>query len=84
MTRCIAAFAALVFLASCGEEPVPEQPVDDERSARGEVLGGTISDEMLPLATRRSQSPPLSEDDETQDESGGSGDTAASEDEGES
>lgn len=42
-------------LAGCGQEPA--EP-DDQRSAAGEVLEGTISDEMLPLGQLRSQ-PPL-------------------------
>jgi len=48
--------APLVLLAACGDEPEPA--ADDARSATGEVLEGTISDAMLPLATVRSQ-PPL-------------------------
>lgn len=58
MIRLLAIFPALVALAACGEEPT-EAPADDRRGAEGEVLGGTISDAMLPLPTVRSQSPPL-------------------------
>jgi hypothetical protein len=53
--RLIAAVALCVLLAACdwlqGEE-------DDDRTASGQVLEGTISDSMLPLDTVRSQ-PPL-------------------------
>ncbi|MFN2099845.1 hypothetical protein [Altererythrobacter sp. MF3-039] len=47
-----------LMLAGCGEEKV-DRSSDDDRTASGEVRGGTISDEMLPLDTIRSQSPPL-------------------------
>ena len=63
ITRPLAKFAALVtagaFLAACESESAPPPVEDDGRAtAEGEVLGGTISDEMLPLDTLRSQSPP--------------------------
>ena len=45
-------------LAGCGSDPEIE-PGEDGTRAEGEVLGGTIDDEMLPLDTVRSQSPPL-------------------------
>ena len=38
---------------------MPDTTQDDDATARGEVLGGTISDDMLPLDTLQSQSPPL-------------------------
>ena len=38
-------------LASCGSDPEEPVPEDDANAARGEVLGGTISDDMLPLDT---------------------------------
>jgi hypothetical protein len=45
----------LALLAACGGEA----PVDDDgRSASGEVLEGTISDDMLPVDRVRSE-PPL-------------------------
>ena len=62
ITRPLAKFAALVtagaFLAACESESAPP-PVEDEgrATADGEGLGGTISDEMRPLDTLRSQSP---------------------------
>jgi hypothetical protein len=43
------------LVAACGGDSPAE---DDGRLASGEVLEGTISDAMLPLATTRSQ-PPL-------------------------
>lgn len=67
-TAAVAALAAPLFLAlsACGDdaEPVVE---DDGREASGEVLEGTISDEMLPLDQVRSQ-PPLLEQAEDTDE----------------
>lgn len=46
--------APLCLLAACGDDPVP---VDEGRLASGEVLEGTISDDMLPLDRLRSQAP---------------------------
>lgn len=52
--RLFLALAPLGLLAACGGDA----PSDDERSASGEVLEGTISDAMLPVARVRSE-PPL-------------------------
>jgi hypothetical protein len=61
MIRTIAAFALVLLLAACNDkQPVPAAR-DDQRNAEGEVLGGTISDAMLPLDTVTSQAPPLRE-----------------------
>ncbi|MGI8944361.1 MAG: hypothetical protein ACR2FJ_09075 [Qipengyuania sp.] len=54
--------AAALALVACGTDPEIEAPADDDRTAEGEVLGGTISDEMLPLDNVRSQAPPLREE----------------------
>lgn len=53
----IAILPATLALAACGGQ-TPERG-DDAREAEGEVLGGSISDEMLPLDQLRSQSPVL-------------------------
>ena len=47
-------------LAACGDEADPESSRTAEQGgeAAGDVLGGTISDNMLPLEELRSQSPP--------------------------
>lgn len=55
--RLPAALLPLALLAGCGEEPAAEPTDNDGRSAEGEVIGGTISDAMLPLDTVRSQAP---------------------------
>ena len=47
-------------LAACGEE-APER-TNDAREATGEVLGGSISDDMLPLDQLQSQSPAIREE----------------------
>ena len=54
----LAALAPLALLAACNGsgEKGPER-----KTAAGEVLGGSISDSMLPLDTVQSQSPPLRE-----------------------
>ena len=54
--RLLPAIAALSALASCGDKP---ETGKERPTAAGEVLGGTVSDAMLPLDTVRSQSPPL-------------------------
>ena len=77
----LGAIPALLLLAACGEEPEVEAPTEttDSRTAKGEVLGGTISDEMLPLDTIRSQSPPLSGQSDSGDDSGPSAEEEGSE-----
>jgi hypothetical protein len=52
------ALILLAALTACGGKK-DEGP--ERKTAAGEVLGGTISDAMLPLATVTSQSPPLRE-----------------------
>lgn len=59
MKRVLIYTTACLALAGCGENSAPDTTQDDDATARGEVLGGTISDDMLPLDTLRSQSPPL-------------------------
>ena len=51
----VLAAAACLALAGCGKKG--DQKADN-RAAAGEVLGGTISDAMLPLGTVTSTSPP--------------------------
>jgi hypothetical protein len=53
------ALALLALLSGCGEKKSADGP--ERKTAAGEVLGGSISDAMLPLATVTSQSPPLRE-----------------------
>jgi hypothetical protein len=60
MNRCFVVLALALILASCKDKP-DQAPANDRRSAEGQVLGGTISDDMLPLDTVTSQSPPLRE-----------------------
>jgi len=52
--RLVLLLPALAQLAACGGA----DPADDSRSASGEVLEGTISDDMLPVDRVRSE-PPL-------------------------
>ena len=56
--KVIALLETGAVLASCESETAPPPAQDEGRAAKGEVLGGTISDDMLPLDTLRSQSPP--------------------------
>lgn len=57
-------------LAACGGNGGSAE--GERKTAAGEVLGGSITDEMLPLDTVTSQSPPLREASE-EPEAGGPG-----------
>ncbi len=46
---------ALISLAACGGEPDAAGP--ERKNAAGEVLGGEVTDDMLPLDTVQSTSP---------------------------
>jgi hypothetical protein len=50
-------FAPLLALAACGGNTADDGP--ERKTAAGGVLGGSISDAMLPLDTVTSQAPPL-------------------------
>ena len=58
-TRPLLFLSLLVALAGCGGGDTVAE--GERKTAAGEVLGGTISDDMLPLDTVTSQSPPLKE-----------------------
>ena len=60
-------------LGACGGDAASEA---ERKTAAGEVLGGSISDEMLPLDTVTSQSPPLREEADGDDRKTGSGGSA--------
>ncbi|WP_424689629.1 hypothetical protein [Erythrobacter sp.] len=57
----------ILALCGCEEERAVEGPVETGGEAAGEVLGGTISDEMLPLEQLTS-TPPPGQGDESGDE----------------
>lgn len=54
----VCAASAAVLLASCGSEP--DDAAQRQSAAEGEILPRSVSDEMLPYDTVRSQ-PPLAE-----------------------
>ncbi len=64
-------------LASCGSEEEASRESNGAAAAEGEVLSGSISDEMLPLDQLRSHSPhleqPSSSDGTRENESEGNG-----------
>jgi hypothetical protein len=60
LTRSLALLLPLVLLAGCNKQPAK----NDQRSASGEVLQGTISDSMLPLDKLKSQGPMLAPSEE--------------------
>lgn len=74
-----AALAALSLAALTACEQSAETDVPAGKRAAGEVLGGTISDEMIPLDELRSQSPPMRvvPADGADDGTGGEADAAA-------
>lgn len=48
------------LLSACGNEtPAEETQQEADRDAKGDVIGGTIGDDMIPLDRLRSQSPPV-------------------------
>ena len=55
VSRSLVLALALVLLAGCHKKPAP---TDDKRSAAGEVLEGSTSDDMIPLEQLQSK-PPL-------------------------
>lgn len=59
MIRAAAPVLLALALAACGDKAASNG--DERKTAAGEVLGGSISDDMLPLDTVTSQSPPLRE-----------------------
>lgn len=75
--------ALAMVLAAC-DGFADRRGSSDDRAAEGEVLGGTISDGMLPLESVESQSPPLkvaptsptADDAEVDEEAGGEGEAA--------
>lgn len=58
MKRFVCIIAASLALASCSDDAAEVDERNAEETARGEVLGGSISDDMLPLDSVTSQSPP--------------------------
>ena len=78
--RFTVAMALSLVLAGCGSSDDVET-AEEGANAQGEILGGTISDEMVPLEEVRSASPPAKKE---AGEGGGSssGDSADSDDEG--
>ena len=70
MTKPIAlpALTALLALSACADDPAPTD--GDESEASGEVLEGTISDDMLEIDRVRSQAP-LAEAEEGEEGSAG-------------
>ncbi|WFL78169.1 hypothetical protein P7228_03630 [Altererythrobacter arenosus] len=51
-----------LLLAACGSEADVARESGDAKEAEGEILGGAISDDMLPLDKLKSQSPPLKQE----------------------
>ena len=70
--------AGPLALSACQDEaPLEENADEADRAAKGEVLGGTISDDMIPLDRLRSQSPPVA-DASAASQGAGTADQAAS------
>ncbi|MEL6876964.1 MAG: hypothetical protein AAGL68_02565 [Pseudomonadota bacterium] len=60
LIRPLALAPVALAISACGDdpEPVARDTQEENAEATGEVLGGSISDEMIPLEQLRSQSPP--------------------------
>ena len=58
MIRYAVLLIAAPLLAACGDDPAPVVTEDSAAGASGDVLEGSISDEMLPLDRLESTSPP--------------------------
>lgn len=71
----VSLIAAATVLGACSEEPAPA-PMTDDASASGNVLEGSINDEMLPLDTVQSQSPPAAGTDSDGEGDEGNGEDA--------
>jgi len=56
---CLTAAALALLLTASGDQSDKPAGEGDQRKARGEVLGGSISDSMIPLDTIESRSPSL-------------------------
>ena len=65
-----------LILAACDNDPELAPETEEASGAQGEILGGTISDEMLPLDTVRSQAPTRGDGGEGGDEEGEDGENA--------
>lgn len=63
MTRSLMLAAPLLLLAACGDEAAEVSEGEEKLDARGEVLGGSITDDMLPLDALTSQAPPQAGED---------------------
>ena len=77
MRRAIAVLAlplACLALAGCDKDPEVAEDAAEEGNVSGEVLEGTISDDMLPLDELRSAAPPA----EVVPEAGASGAASSS------
>lgn len=72
MMKRLILIAPILLVAACGDEA--DEPAATGGEAAGEVLGGTISDDMLPLDELTSTSPPA---ERTPDSSGGAAATGA-------
>ncbi|MBX7513461.1 hypothetical protein K3179_02755 [Qipengyuania sp. GH38] len=77
MNRIAMIAAGALLLAGCQDEAAEVAADDGGQTAEGEVLGGTISDDMLPLATQTSQAPPLRQETGDDSPSASSGSDAA-------
>ena len=79
MRRLLSLTICAALLTGCSNDPAETRDNSGQQEAGGEVLGGSISDAMIPLETVRSQSPTLRAAPATTDEGGDGADAAGDE-----
>ena len=68
----LCALPAALLLAACEDSAEPDgEAAETGGSVEGDVLGGSISDDMIPLEELRSQSPPTRQAASAAEESAG-------------
>lgn len=73
--RTLAVIGLATALAACGSDSAA--PVDDNREAGGEVLQGTITDDMIPLDQLKSQGQSAELEGDSEEDAGDAADSGA-------
>ena len=79
IARSLPFVAVCLVVTACKDGAATPEGENESLDARGEVLGGSISDAMLPLDTLTSQAPPLRTAEVAEDGAEGEGDATLAE-----